>query len=79
MSPLIMPSKPKAGPLAIVAAMVGLVGGTAGGGAMVILPYRVEALEQKNVILEKQMLDYRELLIRIDENVKALKEAKRLP
>ena len=57
---------------------VGLVGGIIGiGGTFVVLPYRLEAAEKRITALEEQVASSRELLVRIDENVKALKEARR--
>lgn len=46
-------------------------------GSWVVLPYRMTAAEQRIDALQAQVREYRELLIRIDENVKALKEARR--
>jgi hypothetical protein len=57
---------------------VGIFGGIIGiGGTFVVLPYRLEAAEKRITSLEEQVASSRELLVRIDENVKALKEAKR--
>lgn len=43
-------------------------------GAWFILPYRVGAAERRIEQLETEQRAARELLVRIDENVKALKE-----
>ncbi len=43
-------------------------------GAWFILPYRVGAAERRIDQLETEQRQARELLVRIDENVKALKE-----
>lgn len=57
---------------------VGIIGGIIGiGGTFVVLPYRLEAAEKRIGVLEEQVSSSRELLVRIDENVKALKEAGR--
>ena len=57
---------------------VGIVGGIIGiGGTFIVLPYRLEAAEKRITSLEEQVSSSRELLVRIDENVKALKEARR--
>lgn len=40
-----------------------------------VVPYRLEVAENHIVALEKEVRISRELLVRIDENVKALKEA----
>jgi len=45
-------------------------------GAWFILPYRVTEVERKLQILEASDAHQQEILIRIDENVKALKERK---
>lgn len=58
--------------------LVGMVGGAIGiGGTFVVLPYRLEAAEKRITSLEEQVASSRELLVRIDENVKALKEARK--
>ena len=54
---------------------VGICGGIIGvGGTFVVLPYRLESAERRISALEEQVASSRELLVRIDENVKALKE-----
>jgi len=57
---------------------VGICGGIIGmGGTFIVLPYRLEAAEKRITSLEEQVSSSRELLVRIDENVKALKEARK--
>lgn len=56
---------------AVLASIIGLLG------AWFILPYRMEAAETKIVALETRIEAQSALLIRIDENVKQLKEARR--
>lgn len=46
-------------------------------GAWVLLPYRVNLVEQRTSAVESKLDAQQQLLIRIDENVKALKEAQR--
>jgi hypothetical protein len=46
-------------------------------GAWAILPHRMNAAERRIEALESEARTSRELLVRIDENVKALKEARR--
>ena len=55
----------------VLAGVVGLLG------AWFILPYRMNAAEAKIVSLEARIEQQSALLIRIDENVKQLKEAGR--
>lgn len=58
--------------------VLGVCGGIIGmGGTFVVMPYKVEAAEKRIAILEEQVATNRELLVRIDENVKALKESHR--
>jgi len=58
--------------------LVGMIGGAIGiGGTFFVMPYRIEAAERRISSLEEQVASSRELLVRIDENVKALKEAHR--
>jgi hypothetical protein len=58
-----------------VGAAVGIIAGVAGLlGAWVLLPYRMEAAEKRIASLEQEAKTARELLVRIDENVKSLKE-----
>ena len=58
--------------------IVGISGGIIGmGGTFIVLPYRLEAAEKRITALEEQVASSRELLVRIDENVKALKEARK--
>jgi len=54
--------------LAVVAASASLLG------AWVVFPYRLDAAEAKLIALETRMEAQNSLLIRIDENVKQLKE-----
>lgn len=56
---------------AIAVSIVGLLG------AWFILPYRMTAAEAKISAMEVQIAEQQTLLIRIDENVKQLKEASR--
>lgn len=61
--------------LSKAAAVIGVVGGAAGIVATaVLMPYRMNAAEERIKNLETQVSESRELLVRIDENVKALKE-----
>ena len=57
--------------LAVVTASASLLG------AWVVFPYRLDAAEAKLIALEMRMEAQQSLLIRIDENVKQLKEARR--
>lgn len=57
--------------LAVVAGSASLLG------AWVVFPYRLDAAEAKLIALEIRMEAQQSLLIRIDENVKQLKEARR--
>ncbi len=59
-------------PLAVISALVALAG------AWLLLPYRLEAVEKRTTVVEQKLDAQQELLIRIDENVKQLKE-KRTP
>lgn len=43
-------------------------------GAWLLLPYRVEAVERRTTVVESKLDAQQQLLIRIDENVKQLKE-----
>lgn len=58
-------------PLAVVSAIVALAG------AWVLLPYRVDAIEKRTSIVESKLDAQQQLLIRIDENVKLLREKQR--
>jgi hypothetical protein len=61
-----------------VGIVVGIVAAlTALFGAFAVLPHRVAATERRVDTMEVEMKSARELLVRIDENVKALKEARR--
>lgn len=59
---------------AIASALAGVVGLL---GAWVVLPYRVQAAESKIIELQIELKATREILIRIDENVKDLKDTRR--
>jgi len=64
--------------LAKVGGFLGIICGLAGLlGAWFVLPYRMAAAETKLLKLEIQAEQTREILIRIDENVKQLKGEKR--
>lgn len=54
--------------LGIVLAVAGLLGG------WMLLPHRMEAAEKKIEAIETKLESQRDLLLRIDENVKSLKE-----
>lgn len=56
-------------PVAMLAALVGLLG------AWFVLPYRLTVAERKIEAVEMEQRQQREILIRIDENVKQLKAA----
>lgn len=57
--------------------IIGLLAGLAGLlGAWFVLPYRVGAAETKLAKLETEAQQTREILIRIDENVKQLRAEK---
>lgn len=58
----------------VVGILVGMVGMF---GAWFVLPYRVDAAEKKVERLEREQATMREILIRIDENVKVLKESRK--
>lgn len=45
--------------------------------AFYVSPDRVGVIERRVTLLEEQVASSRELLVRIDENVKALKEARK--
>lgn len=55
-------------PLAVISAIVALAG------AWMLLPYRVDAIEKRTGVVEQKLDAQQQLLIRIDENVKVLKE-----
>lgn len=57
-------------PLAVISAIVALAG------AWLLLPYRLEAVEKRTTVVEQKLDAQQQLLIRIDENVKVLKEKK---
>lgn len=59
--------------LAVVSGLVALAG------AWFLLPYRVDAVERRTSAVEKKLDDQQQLLIRIDENVKLLREHERQP
>jgi hypothetical protein len=58
--------------LGVVVALVS--GFIAVAGAWFLLPYRVDAVEKRTTVLETKIDAQQQLLIRIDENVKQLKE-----
>lgn len=58
---------------AIVVAVLAGLGGLVG--AWFVLPYRVSAAEQNITVIQNEQKFQRDLLIRIDENVKMLREA----
>lgn len=55
-------------PLAVITGLVALAG------AWLLLPYRLEAVEKRTTVVEQKLDAQQQLLIRIDENVKVLKE-----
>jgi sensor domain CHASE-containing protein len=55
-------------PLAVISGLVALAG------AWLLLPYRLEAVEKRTTVVEQKLDAQQQLLIRIDENVKQLKE-----
>ena len=54
--------------VAVVSGLVALAG------AWFMLPYRVDAVERRTTAVEQKLDAQQQLLIRIDENVKQLKE-----
>lgn len=63
-----------------VAVFIGVAAGVAGlFGAWFILPYRVGEAEEKIKAVEAEQRQQREILIRIDENVKLLRRSNRQP
>lgn len=57
--------------LAVLTALITLLG------AWVVIPHRMEAAEKRIQVLETEAKTAHDLLVRIDENVKALKEARK--
>jgi hypothetical protein len=55
-------------PLAVISGLVALAG------AWLLMPYRLDAVEKRTTVVETKLDAQQQLLIRIDENVKQLKE-----